>query len=214
MTPSTHNTLHAPPRPHAPLNTTTRRRRASKARACMHNARGARRCVRPLPSARVDERAAMREAGRAARTERAQAAKRGLSWSGGEGDGDARDEHDECGAGSERSGVGGNGDACEDPDAQGVRGGERVRGLGVHGSDGCHSRARIIAAAAAEASATRAGSDGDDDTGSCRNDSCGGCCCDDAAVTARARLASAAPQLSPDSIDTPTRRRALPRSYR
>ena len=148
----------------------------------------------------------MREAGRAARTERAQAAKRGLSWSGGEGDGDARDEHDECGAGSERSGVGGNGDACEDPDAQGVRGGERVRGLGVHGSDGCHSRARIIAAAAAEASATRAGSDGDDDTGSCGNDSCGGCCCDDAAVTARARLASAAPQLSPDSIDTPTRR--------
>ena len=43
------------------------------------------------------ERAAMWEAGRAARTERAQAAKRGLSWSGGEGDGDARDEHDECG---------------------------------------------------------------------------------------------------------------------
>ena len=36
----------------------------------------------------------MREAGRAARTERAQAAKRGLSWSGGEGDGDARDEHE------------------------------------------------------------------------------------------------------------------------
>ena len=56
----------------------------------------------------------MWEAGRAARTERAQAAKRGLSWSGGEGDGDARDEHDECGAGSERSGVGGNGDAFPD----------------------------------------------------------------------------------------------------
>ena len=63
----------------------------------MHKARGARRRVRTLPSARVDERAAMREAGRAARTERTQAAKRGLSWSGGEGDGDARDEHDECG---------------------------------------------------------------------------------------------------------------------